>query len=63
MAMDDRARSLPLLVDAIERDELSLEAVVRMLLGRLEKMELRLVKRSRVSDVDEDRSREILRPT
>lgn len=40
---DRRDRLLPLLFDAIERVELSLDAVVRMLLGRLKKMELRLV--------------------
>jgi hypothetical protein len=39
---DRRDRSLPLLFDATERVELSLEAVVRMLLGLLEKIELLL---------------------
>ncbi len=40
---DRRDVSLPLLFDAIERVELSLDAVVRMLLGRLEKIELLLL--------------------
>jgi hypothetical protein len=42
-ASDRRETSLPLLVEEIERVELSLDAVVRMLFGLLEKMELRFV--------------------
>jgi hypothetical protein len=42
-AIERRESSLPLLVEEIERVELSFEAVVSILLGLLEKMELRFV--------------------
>ena len=59
-AGDKCDRSLPLLFEPIERVELSLDAVVRMLFGLLEKIELRFVNGSRLEDADDERSLVVL---